>query len=88
MSKEIEIARLLNVRVDTKTGQVYLEMEVTDPTWKQRILREWQDVEVKLVIEEKKSAADRVAIAYDEYTEINEEVFAKIKEQIGKWRNE
>jgi len=50
---DIEIAKLLNVKVDTKTGRVFLEMEVTDPTWKQKILREWQDVEVKLVIEEK-----------------------------------
>jgi len=51
---EIEIARLLNVKVNTDTGQVYLEMEVTDPTWRQRIIREWQNMDVKLVIDDKK----------------------------------
>jgi bifunctional N-acetylglucosamine-1-phosphate-uridyltransferase/glucosamine-1-phosphate-acetyltransferase GlmU-like protein len=55
MSK-IEIARLLNVKVNTDTGQVFLEMEVTDPAWKQRILREWQDMDVKLVIEKKEGS--------------------------------
>lgn len=40
----VEVARLLNVKVNTDTGQVFLEMEVTDPTWKQRILRGWQNV--------------------------------------------
>ena len=83
MSRDIEIARLLNVSVDTETGQVYLEMEVTDPTWKQRILREWQDVEVKLVITEKESMEDHLAEmaagSFDEYAEISEEDFGKIK---------
>lgn len=90
MSKDIEIARLLNVSVDTDTGRVFLEMEVTDPTWRQRILREWQDVDVKLVIEEKESIEDHLtkeaAVAYDEYAEISEETFAAVKEQINKWR--
>jgi hypothetical protein len=27
-------------------------MEVTDPVWKQKILREWQDINVRLVIDE------------------------------------
>jgi tartrate dehydratase alpha subunit/fumarate hydratase class I-like protein len=49
----IEIAKLLNVKVNTDTGQVFLEMEVTDPVWKQKMLREWQDVDVKLVVENK-----------------------------------
>jgi len=50
---KIEIAKLLNVRVDTKTGRVFLEMEVLDSTWKQKILSKWQDLDVKLVIEDK-----------------------------------
>jgi len=49
----MEIARLLNVSVDKKTGKVFIEMEVTDPTWKQKILRNWKDKEVVLVIKEK-----------------------------------
>ncbi len=81
MSKEIEIARLLNVKVNTDTGQVFLEMEVTDPAWKQRILREWQEVEVKLVIEKKTNFA-----YYDEQAEVSEEDFAAIKKQITNWR--
>ena len=52
---EIEIAKLLNVRVDKSSGRVFLEMEVFDPVWKQKILREWQDVEVKLVIQPKEN---------------------------------
>jgi len=50
---QTEIAKLLNVTYDTDTGQVFLKMEVIDPVWKQKILREWQTAEVKLVIEEK-----------------------------------
>ncbi len=50
---DIEIAKLLNVRVDQDSGRVFLEMEVLDPVWKQRILREWQDLEVKLVFDPK-----------------------------------
>jgi len=50
---KVEIAKLLNVRVDTKSGRVFLEMEVLDPVWKQKILSRWQDFDVKLVIEEK-----------------------------------
>jgi hypothetical protein len=52
MSK-VEIAKLLNVKVDKDSGRVFLEMEVMDPVWKQKILREWQDIEVKLVLEPK-----------------------------------
>jgi len=52
MSK-VEIAKLLNVRVDKDSGRVFLEMEVMDPVWKQKILREWQDMEVKLVLDPK-----------------------------------
>lgn len=47
-----EIATLLNVRFDKKTGRLILEMEVTDPVWKQKILREWQDIKVRMVIDE------------------------------------
>ena len=46
----VDIAELLNVRYNKETGQVILEMEVTDPVWKQKILREWQTMNVKLVI--------------------------------------
>ena len=79
MFNEMEIARLLNVSVDTETGQVYIEMEVTDPTWKQKILRNWEDLNVRLVVEEKKEFIDEVA-------DITEEDFAAVKEQIKKWR--
>jgi len=50
---KVEIAKLLNVRVDTKTGRVFLEMEVLDPVWKQKILSNWQELEVELIVEEK-----------------------------------
>jgi hypothetical protein len=46
-----EIATLLNVRFDKETGRLILEMEVTDPVWKQKILREWQDINVRLVVD-------------------------------------
>lgn len=82
MSKEIEIAKLLNVKVNTDTGQVFLEMEVTDPVWKQKVLRRWQNVNVKIILEEKNPS---VFSYYDEQAELTEEDFAKIKEQIGKW---
>jgi hypothetical protein len=48
-----EIAKLLNVKVNKDSGRVFLEMEVMDPVWKQRILSEWQNLEVKLVLEPK-----------------------------------
>lgn len=82
----VEVARLLNVKVNTDTGQVFLEMEVTDPTWKQRILREWQDVEVKLVIENNSLKTD-MAYYDEEQHEISEEDFIAIKEQVSKWRS-
>jgi hypothetical protein len=64
---DIEIAKLLNVRFNNKTGQVFLEMEVTDPTWRQKILREWQDMEVKLVVEDKKLVVeDKKLVVEDE----------------------
>lgn len=56
---EIKIAELLNVTVDSKTGRVFLEMEVTDPVWKQRIKKEWQTADVKLVIEEREEEEDK-----------------------------
>lgn len=49
---KVNIAKLLNVRYDKNTGRVILEMEVIDPVWKQRILNKWQELNVKLVIEE------------------------------------
>lgn len=54
--EKIDIARMMNVSYDTKTGQVFITMEVTDPVWKQKIMREWEDLEVKLVVEEKSDA--------------------------------
>ena len=51
--KEIEIAKIYNVMYDEDTGELYLKFKVTDPVWKQKILREWMDLELKLVIEEK-----------------------------------
>jgi len=92
MSKNIEIARLLNVSVNTKTGQVFLKMEVTDPAWRQRILREWQDIDVKLVIEEKESKSfapptGEVAVAYDECVKISEAGIAAMK-KIKMWETQ
>jgi len=51
MPNDIEIAILQNIIYDQKTGNLYLKMKVTDPVWKQKILRSWQDLNVKLVIE-------------------------------------
>jgi hypothetical protein len=48
-----DIATLLNVRYDNETGKMILEMEVIDPVIKQKILREVDKLEVKLVLEEK-----------------------------------
>ena len=50
---EMEIAKLYNVRYNKENGKVFIEMEITDPAWKQKILKNWQELEVKLVIEEK-----------------------------------
>jgi len=52
MSRDIEIAKMYNVRYNDEDGRVFIEMEVTDPAWRQKILRNWKDLEVKLVIEE------------------------------------
>lgn len=49
---EIEIARMLNVRYDNKDGRVFIEMEVTDPAWKSKIMRDWEKLEVRLVVDE------------------------------------
>jgi len=53
---EVDIARMMNVTYDNKTGQVFITMEVTDPAWRQRLMRDWENLEVKLVVEEKKDA--------------------------------
>jgi hypothetical protein len=50
---EVEIAKLQTVIYDDETGDVFLKMKVTDPVWRQKILRRWQDLNVKLIIEEK-----------------------------------
>ncbi len=50
---EIDIAKLLNVSYNTKTGQVFLTMEVLDPVWKQKFLHHWQDLDVKLTVNAK-----------------------------------
>lgn len=55
-SQEVDIARMMNVTYDDKTGQVFITMEVTDPVWRQKLMREWENLEVKLVVEEKKDA--------------------------------
>ena len=83
---DIEIAKLLNVRVDTKTGRVFLEMEVTDPVWKQKILREWQDVEVKLVIEDKLFSDELIKDCEDRLEKgVSKEDFKNMVENIKNW---
>ena len=49
----IEIAELYTVTYDKETGDVFLKMKVIDPVWRQRLLRDWQDLNVKLIVEEK-----------------------------------
>lgn len=48
-----DVATLLNVRYDNETGRMILEFEVHDPTIKQKILRDVDNLEVKLVMEKK-----------------------------------
>jgi hypothetical protein len=48
-----DVATLLNVRYDSETGRMILEFEVHDPTIKQKILRDVDNLEVKLVMEKK-----------------------------------
>ena len=50
---DIKIAKLMNVKYDNETGEMYLEMKVIDPVWKQKLLKSWQELNVKLVVEEK-----------------------------------
>ncbi len=54
MTNKIQIARLLNVTCDQDTGDVFLTMKVTDPVWRQKILKEWQDLDVSIVVKDKK----------------------------------
>lgn len=43
------IAKAIRVDINESTGQVYLVFEVTDPSYKQSILREWiNDIEFKI----------------------------------------
>lgn len=53
---EIDIAKMINFSYDNKTGKVFITMEVIDPTWKSKIMREFDKLEVKLVIEEGNNA--------------------------------
>jgi putative FmdB family regulatory protein len=50
---KVNIAKLLNVQYDSSTGRLFLKMEVLDPVWKQKFLKEWQDLDITLTIEEK-----------------------------------
>lgn len=43
----------MNVKYNSDTGEMFLEMKVTDPVWKQKFLKEWQELDVSLVIENK-----------------------------------
>lgn len=54
ITMEIDIAKMINFSYDNKTGKVFITMEVIDPTWKSKIMREFDKLEVKLVIEEGK----------------------------------
>jgi hypothetical protein len=48
-SDEKVIAKAIRVDINESTGQVYLVFEVTDPSYKQSILREWiNDIEFKI----------------------------------------
>ena len=53
---DVEIAELYTVIYDDETGDVFLKMKVIDPVWRQKILRNWQDLDVKLIVEEKEDA--------------------------------
>ena len=50
MTNEVDIAEIHNIIYDDETGDLYLKFKVTDPVWKQKILREGQDWEFKLVV--------------------------------------
>jgi hypothetical protein len=58
MAQTIEIAKLLNVKYDKDNDRLFLTMEVFDPVWKRKILREWQNMEVSLVFGEKNEKAN------------------------------
>jgi len=48
-SDEKVIAKAIRVDINESTGQVYLVFEVTDPSYKRSILREWiNDIEFKI----------------------------------------
>jgi len=55
---EIEIAKLFNISYNNETGEMFLKFQVVDPVWKQKILREQNDVEIKLVINTKSSSVE------------------------------
>ncbi len=50
--KTIDIAELINVTYDNETGDVFLTMKVTDPVWRQALLKNWKFLKVKLTVEE------------------------------------
>ncbi len=56
MTNELEIAELQTVSYDNETGDVFIKMKITDPVWRQKILRSWQNLKVKLIVEEKTNA--------------------------------
>lgn len=49
--RERQIARMVNLRYNDETGQVFVLMEVTDPAMKADLLR--GDVVARLVVDEK-----------------------------------
>jgi len=50
----IKIAELLNVTYNTETGDVFIQMKITDPVWRQKFLSDWQKLDVQLIVKEKK----------------------------------
>ena len=89
MNNEIEVARLLNVKVNTNTGQVYLEMEITDPVWKQKVLSEWQVSTIKLVIEKNKdndAIKDNLEEEKSDVYDLYPETLKAVRDQIKRWK--
>ena len=48
-----EVARFINLEYDKKTGELFIKIEITDPVWKQKILREWDKIKMNISFEEK-----------------------------------
>ena len=47
-----ELSKILNVIYDNKTGQVMITVEILDPVWKQKFLRKFDKLNVKLIVED------------------------------------